>query len=41
VIVEAKAENARRFCEREGFLPFPDEPMKLFRPMTDIRRLFE
>jgi hypothetical protein len=22
--------------ERESFLPFPDRPMKLFRPMADI-----
>jgi GNAT superfamily N-acetyltransferase len=41
VIVDAKDENARRFYERESFLPFPDQPMKLFRPMADIRRLFE
>ncbi len=40
VIVDAKDENARRFYERESFLPFPDQPMKLFRPMADIRRLF-
>jgi GNAT superfamily N-acetyltransferase len=41
VIVNAKDDNARRFYERESFLPFPDQPMKLFRPMADIRRLFE
>lgn len=41
VIVDAKEENARRFYERESFLPFPDQPMKLFRPMADIRHLFE
>ena len=41
VIVDAKDGNARRFYERESFLPFPDEPMKLFRPMAGIRRLFE
>jgi GNAT superfamily N-acetyltransferase len=41
VIVEAKDDNARRFYERESFLPFPDQPMKLFRPMADIVRLFE
>ncbi|HEY1933016.1 MAG TPA: GNAT family N-acetyltransferase [Acetobacteraceae bacterium] len=41
VIVDAKDENARRFYERESFLPFPDQPMKLFRPMVDIRRLFD
>ncbi len=41
VIVDAKDDSARRFYERESFLPFPDEPMKLFRPMADIRRLFD
>jgi GNAT superfamily N-acetyltransferase len=40
VIVDAKDENARRFYEREGFLPFPDRSMKLFRPMADIAELF-
>jgi GNAT superfamily N-acetyltransferase len=40
VVVEAKDENARRFYERESFLPLPGRPMKLFRPMTDIARLF-
>jgi GNAT superfamily N-acetyltransferase len=41
VIVDAKDTNARRFYERESFLPFPEQPMRLFRPMTDVRRLFE
>jgi GNAT superfamily N-acetyltransferase len=41
VIVDAKDEDARRFYERESFLPFPDQPMKLFRPMADIQRLFD
>jgi GNAT superfamily N-acetyltransferase len=41
VIVDAKDDSARRFYERESFLPFPDQPMKLFRPMADIRKLFE
>ncbi|MCW5706918.1 GNAT family N-acetyltransferase [Shinella sp.] len=41
VIVDAKDDNARRFYERESFLSFPDQPMKLFRPMSDIARLFE
>ncbi len=40
VIVEAKDDAARRFYEREGFLAFPDQPMKLFRPMADIAPLF-
>lgn len=41
VIVDAKDDGARRFYERESFLPLPDQPMKLFRPMVDIRRLFD
>lgn len=41
VIVDAKDDAARRFYEREGFQPFPDQPMKLFRPTADIRKLFE
>jgi len=40
VIVDAKNDAARRFYERENFLPFPDEPMKLFRPMADLAKLF-
>ncbi len=40
VIVDAKDGNARRFYERESFFPFADQPMKLFRPMADIRQLF-
>ncbi|SJM29991.1 conserved hypothetical protein [Mesorhizobium delmotii] len=41
VIVDAKGEDARRFYQRESFLPFPDQPMKLFRPMADIAELFK
>lgn len=41
VIVDAKDENARRFYQRESFLPFPDQPMKLFLPMADIGQVFE
>lgn len=40
VIVDAKNESARRFYERESFLPFVDQPMKLFRPVADIKQLF-
>jgi len=40
VIVEAKDESAKRFYLRESFLPLPDQPLKLFRPMADIARLF-
>jgi GNAT superfamily N-acetyltransferase len=41
VIVDAKDEGARRFYKQESFLPLLDQPMKLFRPMADIRRLFK
>lgn len=41
VIVDAKDDDARRFYERESFLPFPDRPMKLFRPMADLAALFK
>ncbi len=41
VVVDAKDDNARRFYERESFLPLLDQPTKLFRPLADIQRLFE
>jgi GNAT superfamily N-acetyltransferase len=40
VIVDAKDESARRFYERESFLPLVDQPMRLFRPVADIKQLF-
>ncbi len=40
VVVDAKDDDAKRFYERESFLPFPDQPTKLFRPMADIALLF-
>ena len=40
MIVDAKDDAARRFYERESFLPFPDKPMQLFRPMADLAKLF-
>ncbi len=40
VVVDAKDEPAKRFYERESFLPFPGQPLKLFRPMADIAALF-
>jgi GNAT superfamily N-acetyltransferase len=40
LIVDAKDDSARRFYDRESFLPFPEQPMKLFRAMADIKRLF-
>jgi len=41
VVVDAKDDAARRFYERESFIPFPDHPLHLFRPMADIARLFD
>jgi GNAT superfamily N-acetyltransferase len=41
VIVDAKDDDARRFYERESFASLPDQPLKMFRPMADIRPLFE
>jgi GNAT superfamily N-acetyltransferase len=41
IVVEAKDQAARRFYERESFLPFPDQPLRLFRSIADIQKLFE
>jgi GNAT superfamily N-acetyltransferase len=41
VIVDAKDDAARRFYQRESFLPLPEKPMKLFRPMADLAKLFK
>jgi GNAT superfamily N-acetyltransferase len=41
VIVDAKDEAARRFYERESFLPSPDQLLRLFRSMADIAKLYE
>jgi GNAT superfamily N-acetyltransferase len=41
VIVDAKDDNARKFYERESFLPLLDQPMRLYRPMADIALLFK
>lgn len=41
VVVDAKDDAARRFYERESFLPLLDEPMKLFRPVADLLKLFK
>ncbi len=40
VVVDAKDEAARRFYE-ESFLPLLDQPMRLYRPLVDIAKLFE
>ncbi len=41
VIVDAKDNAARRFYERESFLPFADERMKLFRTTAELVKLFD
>jgi GNAT superfamily N-acetyltransferase len=41
VIVDAKDDSARKFYERESFLPLLDQPMRLYRPMADIALLFK
>ena len=41
VIGDAKDEAARRFYQRESFLPLPEQPLKLFRPMADLAKLFK
>lgn len=41
VVVDAKDETARRFYARESFLPFRDQPLKLFLPMSSIEALFK
>ena len=41
VVVDAKDDAARKFYEGESFLSFPDRPLRLFRPMSDIRELFK
>ena len=40
VIVDAKDDGAARFYAREGFLPFPDRPLKLFMHMDSVAHLF-
>lgn len=41
VIVEAKDDQAKRFYERESFRPFPDQPLRLFLDMAEIKQLFD
>lgn len=40
VLVDAKDDAASRYYEREGFLRFPDEPLRLAISMAAARRLF-
>ena len=41
IIFDAKDDAARHFYQRESFLPFPDQPLRLFRSMADIAKLYE
>ena len=41
VVVDAKDDAAARFYAREGFLPFTDQPRRLFLPMASIAGIFE
>lgn len=41
VVVDAKDENAQRFYERESFIRFSGQPMRLYRPIDDYRKAFE
>jgi len=40
VIVDAIDESARAFYEHFEFLPFPDQPRRLFLPMASVAELF-
>jgi ribosomal protein S18 acetylase RimI-like enzyme len=40
VVVDAKDDNAVSFYRRYGFVSFPDQPRRLFLPMTVIEQLF-
>jgi len=39
VVVNAINDDARRFYERESFLPLPETPNRLFRRLADIANL--
>ncbi len=38
VIVDAKNDAARAFCERHGFRRFSDDPGRLFLPMATVEQ---
>lgn len=40
VVVDAKDDTARAFYEHHQFIPFPDQPQRLYLPMTTIAKLF-
>jgi predicted N-acetyltransferase YhbS len=37
VVVDAIDEQAVSFYQRHGFIPAPEHPLRLYRPMSDIR----
>jgi GNAT superfamily N-acetyltransferase len=39
VFVDAKDETAKAFYVKYGFLPLPDEPLRLYLPMETIRKI--
>jgi predicted GNAT family N-acyltransferase len=39
VLVDAKDDSARGFCERYGFIRFPDQSNRLFLPMKTVEQL--
>lgn len=39
LVVEAKDGQAKSFYQRYGFIPFPDEPLRLFLTMKDTEKL--
>jgi GNAT superfamily N-acetyltransferase len=41
IIVDAKDDTAAAFYRRFGFIPFSDEPGRLFLPMATVRKLVE
>lgn len=40
VVVDAKDERSKAFYERYGFIPFQEQPLRLFLPMKTIERAF-
>jgi len=40
IVVDAKDEITRRFYEKYGFIPFQEEPLKLFLPISTLKQIF-
>ncbi len=41
LVVDAKDEAAKAFYQHFGFLPMQEQPLRLFLPMSSIKRLFD